>query len=101
MVIQTVIMGLYLAVKERRTLIDVLVNWRWSLAVGVCGVLGSIAWFTAFAMQNAAYVRAIGQIELIFTFIASVVFFRERTSRVEVMGIGLVTAGIVLLILTR
>ena len=100
-VIQTVIMGLYLAVRERRTLVDVLVNWRWSLAVGICGVLGSIGGFNAFAMQNAAYVRALGQIELIFTFIASVVFFRERTSRVEVMGIGLVTAGIVLLILTR
>ena len=100
-VIQTVVMGLYLAVRERRTLIDVVVHWRWSLAVGICGVLGSIGWFTAFAMQNAAYVRALGQIELIFTFVASVVFFRERTSRIEVLGIALVAAGIVILILSR
>jgi drug/metabolite transporter (DMT)-like permease len=100
-VIQTVLMGLYLALKERRTLVDVLVHWRWSLAVGICGALASMAWFTAFAMQNAAYVRALGQIELVFTFIASVVFFRERTNRVEVLGIALVVAGIVALILTR
>jgi drug/metabolite transporter (DMT)-like permease len=100
-VIQTVLMGGYLAVKERRTLVDVLINWRWSLAVGICGALASMAWFTAFAMQNAAYVRALGQIELVFTFMASVLFFRERTSRAEVGGIALVVIGIVLLILSR
>ena len=100
-VIQTVLMGLYLAVRERHTLIDVLINWRWSLAVGICGVLGSIGWFTAFAMQNAAYVRALGQIELVFTFISSMLFFGERISRTEVLGIALVVAGIVMLIMSR
>jgi drug/metabolite transporter (DMT)-like permease len=64
-------------------------------------VLASICWFTAFTLQNGAYVRALGQIELIFTFIASVFFFRERTSRAEIAGILLVAAGIVLLILGR
>ena len=100
-VIQTVIMGAWLAVKERRTLTDVFVHWRWSLAVGVAGALASACWFTAFTMQNAAYVRALGQIELIFTFIASVFFFRERTNRTEVLGILLVVAGILILILGR
>jgi len=51
-------------------------------------------------MQNAAYVRALGQIELLFTFIATVLFFRERISRTEIMGIALVLAGIVILILS-
>jgi len=101
LVIQTAIMGLYLAWKEPGTLRDVLVHWRWSLAVGVAGVLASICWFTAFTLQNAAYVRALGQIELIFTFIASVFFFRERTSRTEIGGILLVAAGILLLVLGR
>ena len=68
---------------------------------GVTGALASMAWFTAFTLQNAAYVRALGQIELVFTFIASVFFFRERTSRIEVAGIVLVIAGIVTIILTR
>jgi len=101
LVIQTAIMGVYLAWKEPRTLIDVVVHWRWSLAVGVAGVLASICWFTAFTLQNAAYVRAVGQIELIFTFIASVFFFRERTTRIEIGGIVLVAAGILLLVLER
>lgn len=101
LVIQTAIMGLYLAWREPGTLRNVLVHWRWSLTVGVAGVLASICWFTAFTLQNAAYVRALGQIELIFTFIASVFFFRERTSRVEIGGILLVAAGILLLVIGR
>ncbi len=40
----------------------------------------SLARFRAFTIQNAAYVRALGQIELIFTVIASALFFKERTS---------------------
>lgn len=97
-VMQTVIMGAYLAIAERRTLIDVFVHWKWSLAVGVCGVLASIGWFTAFTLQNAAYVRALGQIELVFTFVASVFIFREKTTTIEIVGILLVIAGIVLLV---
>jgi uncharacterized membrane protein len=50
-------------------------------------------------MQQAAYVRALGQIELVFTFAASLLIFRERTNRVELLGIALVVAGILFLLL--
>lgn len=98
-VLQTVAMGIYLAITEPKTLRDVIVHWRWSLVVGLSGVLASIAWFTAFTLQNAAYVRALGQIELVFTFFFSVVVFREKTSRIEVFGILLVVAAILMLVL--
>jgi drug/metabolite transporter (DMT)-like permease len=101
LLLQTLLMGVYLAFKEPRTIRDVIVHWPWSLAVGVAGVLASIAWFTAFTLQNAAYVRALGQVELVFTFIASIFFFRESTSRMEVVGILLVVAAILILILGR
>ena len=98
-VMQTVMMGAYLAIRERDQLKAVLVYWRPSLAVGVAGVLASIGWFTAFTLQNAAYVRALGQIELIFTFIASMVFFREKINRLEIIGILFVAGGILILVL--
>ena len=98
-IMQTVMMGLYLAFRERDQLKAVLVHWRPSLSVGVAGALASICWFTAFTMQNAAYVRALGQIELIFTFIASAVFFREKINRLEFTGILLVAGGILILLL--
>ena len=73
-------------------------HWRPSLLVGVTGVLASIFWFSAFTLQNAAYVRALGQIELIFTFIASVVFFREKINKLEFAGIIFITGGILILV---
>jgi drug/metabolite transporter (DMT)-like permease len=100
-VIQSIVMGLYLAWREPSTLQAVVVQWRWSLAVGVAGMMASVGWFTAFTLENASYVRAVGQIELIFTFLASIFFFGERPNSKEVLGILLVAAGIFLLILTR
>jgi drug/metabolite transporter (DMT)-like permease len=44
-------------------------------------------------------VRALGQIELVFTFIATIVFFREKVSRLETGGIVLVVGAILLLLL--
>ena len=44
--------------------------------------------------------RALGQIELIFTFIVTLVFFREKVSRPEIAGIVLITAAIVIILLS-
>ena len=101
LVFQTIVMGAWLAWKEPATCKAVFVEWRWSVAVGIAGMLASVGWFTAFTLENASYVRAVGQVELIFTFAASIFFFREKTNRKEVLGIVLVAAGIVMLILTR
>ena len=99
LVLQTIVMGVYLLFRERSTLVDVIRNWRWALAVGVAGVLGSICWFTAFTLQNAAYVRALGQIELIFTFIASFFFFKEKTTLKEFFGIVAIMSSILVIVL--
>ncbi|MDP4796205.1 MAG: DMT family transporter [Rhodospirillales bacterium] len=100
-VIQTVLMGAYLLWREPDQIKAILVNWKWSLAVGVAGVLGSVAWFSAFTLENAALVRAVGQIELVFTFIASTVFFHEKSTKLEMLGILLVIAGILLILFVR
>jgi len=99
LVLQTVIMGLYLGLREPGQFGAVLRAWRPALAVGIAGFLASAAWFTAITLENAAYVRAVGQIELVFTFIASVFFFHERTGRVELLGVALIVVAILLLVL--
>jgi drug/metabolite transporter (DMT)-like permease len=100
-VIQSVLMGLYLVWREPDQLKAVLVHWRPSLSVGIAGVLASIFWFSAFTLQNAAYVRALGQIELVFTMLAAVIFFREKVKGLEVAGILFIIAGILVLIFSR
>lgn len=99
LVIQTLIMGLYLRLREPGQLTAVVRHWRPGLSVGTAGFLGSAGWFVAFTLQNAAYVRAVGQVELVFTFIASIFFFNERTRPMEVLGIALIIASILMLVL--
>ncbi len=66
--------------------------------MGVTSLGGSISWFTAFTLQNAAYVFAVGQIEVIFSLMASVLFFKEKVTARECLGISLLTASIILLV---
>ena len=67
--------------------------------IGLTSMVGSFCWFTAFTLQNVAYVNALGQIELIFSLIASVFFFKERITKKELAGLGFLTISIIGLIL--
>jgi len=100
-VMQTIGMGLFLRIREPGQLTAVIRSWRPAVAVGISGTLASIFWFTAFTLQNAAYVRALGQIELLFTFTASVLFFKEKTTRLELVGILLIAIAIVILLFAK
>ncbi len=98
-VFQSLTMALWLRWREPGELRRVLRSWRATLPVGVTGVLGSLGWFTAFALQNAAYVRAVGQIELLFSVVISALWFRETPRRIEALGIALLTASILAIVL--
>ena len=99
LVLQTLVMAAYMAIRTPGELRKVLAAWRVAIWVGASGALGSIGWFTAMSIQNAALVRAVGQIELVFTIGASVLIFREKILRLELLGIFLVVAGIIVLLL--
>ena len=99
LVIQTLTMGVWMRLRDRDDFRQVFVHWRPAAAVGLSGGLTSIGWFTAFTLQNATYVRALGQIELLFTFLATVFFFREKVMRGELLGIALITLSIILVLL--
>ena len=96
---QAVAMGVFVVWREPGQFAKVLGAWRVAGWVGLAGMLASAGWFTAMTIQNAAYVRALGQIELVFTFIAARVVFRERARASETAGIVLVVAGILILLL--
>ncbi len=67
--------------------------------VGMTSLLGSFCWFTAFTSQKAAYVNALGQVELILSLLASVLIFRERITARELGGIAVLGLSIVGLVL--
>ncbi len=96
---QMVAMAVWLRLREAGEITAV---WRvrkvagW---IGLTSMAGSMCWFTAFTLQTAAYVNALGQVELIFSLIASTLFFREAVSRREIFGIAILGISILMLIL--
>lgn len=97
-VFQTAVMALWMIGRDRQQLFASLAAWRTAVWVGLSGVVGSACWFTAMTLQNVAYVRMLGQIELVFSIIASVCFFREKITARELLGCLLIGGGIVLLL---
>jgi len=96
--LQTLLLGTYLAWRERDQFARILAAWRPSLLAGLASVAGSACWFTAMTLQPVAHVRTLGLIELVFTFLLSAVWFRERPSGREVAGIALLAVAIVLIL---
>ncbi len=101
MIFQTLAMTAWIAWREPGQLLATARNWKVSFLVGLTGALASMGWFTAMTIENAAYVRALGQIELLFAFASSIFLFREKAKRLEIIGAILVAAGILLLLFTR
>ena len=101
LVLQTVVVTAYLWRQEPGQMTAVLNNWRISWLVGLAGMVASVGWFSAMTLQNASYVRALGQVELVFAFLASTIVFGERTTKLEFGGVALVVAGILVLLVFR
>lgn len=97
--VQTATLGLWLAWREAGQIARVAAAWRVSALVGLTSALGSLGWFTAFALQTAAYVKALGQVELLFTFLFSVFWLKERSSAKEIGGVALLVASVLLIFL--
>ena len=95
---QALAMTLWLIWREPGEVSRVVRSWRKTALVGLTGVLGSAGWFFAFSLANAAYVRSVGQVELIFSILISVLVFRERPRGIEVLGMALLTGSIIAII---
>ncbi|MDU8927134.1 DMT family transporter [Alisedimentitalea sp. MJ-SS2] len=96
---QTIGLTVWLIWREPGEMGRVIAARRTAVWMGITGMAGSICWFTAFTLQNAAYVFVVGQIEVVFSIAASVLFFGEKIARKEYLGIGLLTFSILALVI--
>lgn len=96
---QTLIMAGWMAWRDRAEIGRIARAWKPALFTGLVGASASFGWFTAMTLQQAAVVKALAQVEMLFTFAASVFFFRETINRIELAGCVLIVAGIVVLVL--
>jgi drug/metabolite transporter (DMT)-like permease len=97
--VQSVISIIYVWIQDKRQLTLMFKHWRLCLFVGITSVVGSIGWFTASSLQNAAYVKALGQIEIFITLLLTYRIFKERISRMEYLGMFLILASVIILLL--
>lgn len=97
-VFQTVLMLVWILWKERDELPRIAKAWRPALFTGLVGASASFGWFMAMTLQQAAIVKSLAQIEMLFTFASSVFFFRERINRLEIAGCALIVGGILVLL---
>lgn len=97
--VQSLISLIYIYLQNKQQLITMLQQWRLCLFVGVTSVVGSIGWFTAASLQNAAYVKALGQVEFFITLFITYRFFKEKISAIEYVGMFLIIASVVILLL--
>jgi drug/metabolite transporter (DMT)-like permease len=96
--LQTILLGFWLAWRDRPVLIAILKAWRPSMLAGFMGALASQFWFLAFAITSAANVRTLALVEVLFAQAISRFSFRQPTAPREALGIALMVMGVVLLI---
>jgi drug/metabolite transporter (DMT)-like permease len=97
--LQTCAMLVWMRMRAPDELARIRAAWKISALVGLVGATASFGWFMAMTLQSAAAVKALAQIEMIFTFASSVLIFREHVNKLEISGCMLIVAGILVLLL--
>lgn len=99
LLLQSLLLLIWLGLFQRDALLGSLRAWRSSLFAGFMGALASQCWFFGFALTSAANVRTLGLIEVVFAQIASRRVFAQTLSRMERLGLILVTLGVAVLLM--
>lgn len=96
---QAVIMALWLRWREPGQMTAVWQARKVAVWIGLMSLGGSLCWFIAFTLENAAYVKALGQVELILSVAAATLFFREKITGREWAGMAVLVSSIMMLVL--
>jgi drug/metabolite transporter (DMT)-like permease len=96
---QTVLLGSWLYFRQPGALRALAGEWRMSVTAGALGTIASVGWLTSVALHNAAEVRALGLIEIFFSYAVSRKLLDEKVSGTEIAGGLLIMVGVVLICL--
>lgn len=96
--LQVVVMGAFLIWREPGVFGAIARSWKPAAGAGLAGGIGSICWFLALGLQQVAYVRTLGLVEILATIAISRLMFRERVAAREITAIALLLGGIALVL---
>ncbi|MBX9605315.1 MAG: EamA/RhaT family transporter [Gammaproteobacteria bacterium] len=97
--VQTMLLGGWLLARTPAVVGATLRAWRSSLVVGCAGASASAGWFTAMAIEPIAHVRTLALVELFFAYLVSRKLFREKLTPLEMSGVLLLGAALVIVTL--
>jgi drug/metabolite transporter (DMT)-like permease len=98
LMLQSVLLSLYLRLRDPEVLTAIVRAWRPSLFAGFMGALASQFWFLAFALATAASVRTLALVEVLFAQAISRFVFKQTMTGREAAGIVLIVIGVALLL---
>lgn len=96
MIIQTIILAVWIFIQNRHEFIKCLPKVKMLAMIGVTSCLGSVGLYTALTMAEAAYVKTVTQIGVLFSVMMTHRFFKEQISYTEMIGIALLVLSIML-----
>ncbi|MDN4501997.1 EamA family transporter [Alteromonadaceae bacterium BrNp21-10] len=94
--IQTSLLVAYIAVNNNHTFVQLKQNAKLTLATSLTSCLGSICWFSAMALHHVAYVKTLGQIEVLFTILIAYFWLKNPVKKHEIIGLLLIAAAALL-----
>jgi drug/metabolite transporter (DMT)-like permease len=96
--IQSAVLGLWLALRQREAFLGSLREWRVSLGAGFLGAAASSGWFIAFSLTPAANVRTLALIEMPLAALVSGRITGKAMASHEWAGMAVILIGLVLLL---
>lgn len=96
--LQTVLCLLWVVTFEYPQIALIFRNLPASILIGITSLAGSIGWFTAMSLQNAALVKTLGQTEFLVTIAITTFYFSEKISVRELVGIALIALSVLVLL---
>jgi drug/metabolite transporter (DMT)-like permease len=97
LILQSVVLTVWLRLREPGTLTRMALAWKPSSLAGLVGALASEFWFLGFALATAASVRTLGMVDVVFAQIVSH-RMRQKVSLREGLGIAVLLSGGLLLV---
>lgn len=96
---QAFMLSFYLIFVEPNTWAKLWQYRRSVVSVGLASCVGSIGWFSAMSLQDVAYVKTLGQVEIFFMFAISVWWLKKPIKRSDFFGLMLIALAAVLVML--
>ncbi len=99
LLVQATVLTIYIFLFEKEQFSKLYKNKFESFSAGIAGFLATISWFYAFTLVQSSLVRALGQIEIIFSYVSSRYYFREKIKLNEIIGVVIFIIGILILLI--